>query len=351
MPLTLPSSLFVTHRLSQVGENEFRLSKSLRDALQRGAQTPLPAALTAAQSSPLQDLPRLVEHLDSILHHFLRLDHAVAMIEDMAKAVSERVRSNSDGYLAATLLVPHRDYTARHALHCAIMAVRMSDAQQLDHDASLRLVEAALTMNLGAVDLHNELALQDGPLSTLQRQTLQIHPLTGSAILREAGMRDEHWHQWILLHHEQRDGRGYPFAMRDDAIPPVAHLLHIIDTMAAKLMPRVYRPRLPAPKALGLMYTSMQEPVDRVLAGQLIKIMGLYPPGSFVELKNGERALVVRVGANAAAPLVSRELSPHPLVETSAPPFQIARAISQILDPPTAAQFDTYWRHAPDVPR
>lgn len=344
MPLSLPSSLFVAHRLDQVGENDFRLSKALRDALSRGTRTPLPTALGGPAPSPLQDLPRLAEHLDAILHHFLRLDHAVELIEALATELMARVRANSDGYLAATLLAPHHDYTARHALHCAIMAVRMGDAQQLEPDAAQRLVKAALTMNVGAVELHNELAQQEGPLSTLQRQTLDIHPLTGSALLREAGMRDDSWHQWVQLHHEQRDGHGYPFALRDDAIPPLAHLLHILDTMAAKLMPRIYRARLPAPKAMALMYTSMQEPVDRTLAGHLIKILGLYPPGSFVELKNGERALVVRVGSNAAAPLVARESAPQPLVETSAPPYQIARAVRPALDEQTSARFDAYWR-------
>jgi HD-GYP domain-containing protein (c-di-GMP phosphodiesterase class II) len=349
MQLNLPTSLFVANRFTQSGEDEFRLTARYRDALQAECERkPVLPALEEMAASPLQDIPLLIRHFDPILRNALNINGLEDKIVLLARTLIARVRRNRDGYLATILLQVDRDgSTTRHALYSAIIAIRICDALQASEQDTVSLVCAALTTNVGAVRLHDEMSRQQAAPTTLQRQLIGIHPLTSAAILTEAGVTDERWRQGILLHHEKRDGMGYPFGLSDKDIPVHAHLMHILDIVTAKLMPRSYRERLPIPQALGALYTSRHEPIDVHIAAHLVRILGLYPPGSFVELKNGEIALVVQVGANAAAPLVASLSSASPqLIDTAQPSHRIAHDITVPITQEVVSGFAKYWKLA-----
>ncbi|WP_028535878.1 HD-GYP domain-containing protein [Paludibacterium yongneupense] len=343
--MQLPGSLYIKNRFSQIGEYEFRLESRFREELLLAGQATPPAPLPPASAHPMLDFPLLVQHLNALLRNYLHLEGAAGLTIGLAHSLIERVCKNRDGYLAAALLrVEQSAYTARHALFCAILAIRMGEALEFPTGDIRHLVAASLTMNVGSVGLHDEMNHRRGTPTTMQWQQIKIHPLTSAAILREAGVVDERWHNGVLLHHEKRNGLGYPFGLRDDEIPMHAHLLHVLDIVCARLMPRGYRNRVPAPTALAALYTSKNEPIDITLAAHLIRVLGLYPPGSFVELKNGEVALVVHVGANAAAPHVSLACSdPLQLVDTASGEYRIARAVNFPVDDKTVALYEKCW--------
>ncbi|WP_189535998.1 HD-GYP domain-containing protein [Paludibacterium paludis] len=345
LTLSLPASLFATNRLCMAGPNDFRLSASFRDVLLHGSSAELPVALPAQTASPLHDVPLLLRHLNGVLHHYLRLPHSAQMIRGLADSLISRVNGNPDGYLAAMWLLPSGDYHAtRHALHCAILAVFVVRARGFSPDDARSLVAAALTMNVGAVSLHDELSEREGAPTTFQRQMLDIHPLVSAAILREAGEDDELWYQAVLLHHEKPKGDGYPFHLKGGDVPDHAHILHVLDMATAKLMPRGYRGRLSVKKALTGIYTATDDPLGSEIAALLIKTLGFYPPGSFVELTGGRRALVVRAGSNANHPLVSPEHAPATLLDTGLPAHHVVKAITVAIDANRLSLFEGYWR-------
>jgi hypothetical protein len=46
-------------------------------------------------------------------------------------------------------------------------------------------------------------------------------------------------------------------------------------------------------------------PTDNPVAHALLNLLGLYPPGTFVRLKSGDLALVLRPGVKASTPVVA----------------------------------------------
>jgi len=350
MPLTLPNSLFVANRITKVGDHDFRLSTSFRAALLHGSEVPLPTALALGGHSPIHDLPHLVVHLHRLLHHYLRLGHAQTMVATLADVVIQGVQGNPDGYLAAMWMLPHDGmYTARHALHCAIMAALAGETLDFEAQVTHELVCAALTMNVGAASLHDEMNRQEGPPSTLQRQWLDMHPLVSAAMLRESGIDDGVWHHAVLFHHERTDHGGYPFHLGSDDLPEHARLLRLLDSLNAKLMPRDYRARMSVKKALGGTYGSQNEALESQLAAILIKRIGFYPPGSFVELSNGERALVVQPSLNAGEPRVVVEHGSREVIETGGTGLSVIKSIPVAIDAARAARFADFWRNSHSV--
>jgi HD-GYP domain-containing protein (c-di-GMP phosphodiesterase class II) len=349
MPIVLPESLFIQNRIVQTDEGYFRLSKRFRDSMSTGRRSVLKNQLLSAQPSPLLDIPLLVRYLDEVLHHILQLANAKDLIDAFAIKLINRVKGNRDGYLAACLLQKDQKYyTTRHALCCAILATLLSEMQKLSNGETLSLVKAALTMNVGAIELHDELSRDERlQLTSMQQQMIKIHPLVSAAILREIGVEDDDWYQGVLLHHEKRNGRGYPFALDGKAIPLQAHALHAIDMAAAQILPGRNRTRQPIPQALSSLYTSREEPIDFTIASQLIRILGLYPPGSFVELNSGEIALVIRAGANSNAPIVAlHHTPPTMLIDSGEEAFRVSRSVGSPLEQPLH-DFSRYWVNTP----
>jgi HD-GYP domain-containing protein (c-di-GMP phosphodiesterase class II) len=68
----------------------------------------------------------------------------------------------------------------------------------------------------------------------------------------------------------------------------------LADMYSAMITPRSYRQPVMAHNALKNIFTKRGEAVDNQLTQLLIREVGLYPPGSFVKLVNGDTAIVIK---------------------------------------------------------
>ena len=96
----------------------------------------------------------------------------------------------------------------------------------------------------------------------------------------------------------------------------LARLLMRIDQFAARLSPRIARRAQAGAQAARAIFLDEKRQQDEAGAA-LIKAVGLYPPGTFVRLANGEEGMVVKRGTSATEPLVAALLgkSGNPLTE------------------------------------
>jgi HD-GYP domain-containing protein (c-di-GMP phosphodiesterase class II) len=170
-------------------------------------------------------------------------------------------------------------------------------------------VKAALTMNLGMLELQERLSNQARLPDPTQRRAIHAHPLTSMQMLKNSGIADDEWLQAVAQHHEQPNGGGYPTATT--RITDMANALRVIDVYTAKLAGRSGRDALPPERALrDLMVVERGNPFAIALGAEF----GRHPPGSLVRLHSGEVGVVVRRGEDTAAlrvaVLVSRRGEP-----------------------------------------
>jgi hypothetical protein len=236
-------------------------------------------------------------------------------------------------YLLMQLATTSRaGYSASHALVCAALCHIVADALDLPLEERDTLGYAALTMNLAMTAVQDRLAHQSGPPTVEQREVIDRHANQGADELEQLGVRDAVWRD-VVRHHHQPAARkttllAMPVAMR------LAHVLRTVDRYAAMVSPRASRPG-----------RSVLESVRTIVGGQryqdevgfaLVRTVGLCPPGNFVELDNGEIAVVVRRSATPNKPVVavlrradgsvSRELRLHRLEDG---PPQVRQALSR----------------------
>lgn len=216
-----------------------------------------------------------------------------------------------DPVLGAVHLMDNDSCSPHQDLHVAILAGMIARVMDIAEDERLSIVAAALTHDLGIIDMQKELHKQSTPLSEAQWTEIRQHPARSVAKLRALGVTDEVWLEAVLHHHERLDGSGYPDGLREAAISIPARLIGIADIYCAMIKPRAYREPYLAKHALRDIFLKQAGHIDVNLAKIFIKELGVYPPGTFVKLHNSEVAVVTHRGQNGSCPIAYAVIGPR----------------------------------------
>ena len=186
------------------------------------------------------------------------------------------------------------------ALHTSALCWVLASRLDWSTERITSLMGAALTMNLGMLELQGMLASRGDAPTPQERDAIRAHPLESARLLREAGLDDAEWLLTVEQHHERPGGGGYPTGMAEPT--EMSQLLRFVDIFVAKHSRRTGRTPVPAHQAArDLFLEANGDPMVRLL----IKELGIYPPGCYVKLANGETGVVTRVGEMANKPTVA----------------------------------------------
>lgn len=191
------------------------------------------------------------------------------------------------------------NHSMRTAFICSIVAREqgMSDAERVT------LVSAALTMNIAMLEMQEKLHYrQDAPLTDAQRAIIQSHPTKGREYLDTFGVKNQDWLRAVAEHHEIAGGKGYPGKLA--TVFPLAEIIQHADTYCAMTRPRAQRKALQANKAAYKLFVAARTATSST-PGIIVKLLGMFPPGTMVKLANGDTAVVLRRGETPKAPKVA----------------------------------------------
>ena len=251
----------------------------------------------------------VIDELDVLLRDIRSEPDFRGQIESLARLIQQQARRSPDTALAAIILTDQRRYPIIHSIHVAVLVELVAARLEWLPDRRISLICAALTQNLAMIDLQMTLCTQRIAPSLAQRTEIQRHPKLAHEMLIEAGVTDPRWLRAVLEHHEAVGGGGYPFGI---VMPSEeALLIQTADVFAAKVSPRAARKPVTPQEAARTLYLASGDGERNPYVAVLIKEIGIFPPGTFVRLANGETGLVTRRGPNANTPEVLSLISPH----------------------------------------
>ncbi|WP_405750371.1 HD-GYP domain-containing protein [Streptomyces sp. NBC_00012] len=108
---------------------------------------------------------------------------------------------------------------------------------------------AGILHDVGKLGVPTRVLRKDGPLTSEERQVIELHPEYGHEIVRGIGFLGEA-RAAILHHHERLDGSGYPYGLSGREIPEFARVVAVADAFDAMTSTRSYRRGRPVPAAL-----------------------------------------------------------------------------------------------------
>jgi HD-GYP domain-containing protein (c-di-GMP phosphodiesterase class II) len=227
-----------------------------------------------------------------------RLEHAA----DEMLALAARDTDMALYLLVQTAGQDVNQYSAHHAMLCAIVCELAARWLAWTEDERRSLTRAALSMNLSMSATQDALARQIGALSAAQRRQVNEHAHDSAALLTGAGVKDWLWLDAVRLHHREfeADPAGVPPAPAER----LANLLHRVDVYTAKLSLRSSR-NASSPAIAARDACLNAHGVPDAVGATMLRVLGLYPPGTYVLLASGEVAVVVKRGAKAHTPSVA----------------------------------------------
>ncbi len=228
-------------------------------------------------------------------------DRADRLINDL-QSLCDRA---PDAALGSIHLFKDAHYSVCHPLHSAILCELIGKRISFDDARRKSVIGAALTQNVAMSELQDRLRRQRETVTATQRTAINAHPEGSVDMLRRAGIDDSVWLAAVAQHHERMDGSGYPQQLSGEAIAYEARLLAVTDRYTAMVSEREYRTAFPAKTALRHFFDANQQQFDAQFGVMLIKELGIYPPGSWVRLANGEIGIVLKRTANATQPKVA----------------------------------------------
>jgi hypothetical protein len=160
----------------------------------------------------------------------------------------------------------------------------------------------------------------------------------------------------LAQHHEHADGSGFPRRLAGEQIALAARIVAIVNRFDNLCNPGSRAHALTPHEAVSMLFAQGRSRYDAALLASFIRMMGVYPAGSLVQLTDDRYAMVM--GVNSSRPLKPRVLvhdARHPGADTqwvdleqerqlgirrSLPANKLPAAALQALDPrPRVAYF------------
>jgi putative nucleotidyltransferase with HDIG domain len=127
----------------------------------------------------------------------------------------------------------------RHSQTVGRYAMQLAGKLGMSPDDVKRVRLAGLLHDVGKIGISSAMLSKPGPFNSAEWEHMHHHPEIGAEIARNAELLDAA--QWILEHHEQLDGGGYPRGLSGDEISIEARILAISDAYEAMTNDRPYR--------------------------------------------------------------------------------------------------------------
>lgn len=210
------------------------------------------------------------------------------------------------------------DVLYHHSLNISMICMLMAKELGWTREEIELIGIGCLFHDIGKLKVPSTIINKVVPLSTPEENLVKQHPLMSLNFLKLADSFPEEAKPMIANHHEYLDGSGSPKGIKEQELDKFSQLICVVNEYD-NLCNGNLRVKAKTPSvALGLLYKNYKTKLNKEYTEKLIKMLGVYPPGSIVELSSGQFGMVMSVNLNdilhpsiiAYDPLVPKEQAP-----------------------------------------
>jgi putative nucleotidyltransferase with HDIG domain len=194
---------------------------------------------------------------------------------------------NPDALLWMSKIRSQDEYTAEHCLNVCILAIAFGRHLGMSEADLEKLGLCGLLHDVGKMRVQPEVLHKPASLNEKELAAMRAHATHGRNLLMSSPGIPNSTIDVAYSHHEKVDGSGYPRGLKSSGISELAKIISIVDAYDAMTADRCYSPSIPSTEALKIIFKDRGTHFDDRLALEFIKSVGLYPPGTLVELVNG----------------------------------------------------------------
>ena len=243
----------------------------------------------------------------------LRPEDARRLTEALTAAMLDKLLVDSD--IGIRLVnVAGADRSAAHALNVAVISLLIGRTLGLQGDELHDLGVGALLHDVGKIDLAERLRHADDGLNWVDMAAYREHVVRGVAHGKRMALAPGAL-SVLAQHHEHADGSGFPQQLSVDRMSLASRIVAIVNRYDNLCNPPARNPALTPHEAVATLFAQGRTRFDAAVLGTFIRMTGVYPAGSLVQLTDDRYAMVV--GINSSRPLKPRVLVHDPRVPKS----------------------------------
>ena len=310
-----------------------------------------------------------IEQLRTIRANIEQVEQKFIKVTDTIKNINKQIQSNPEAAVKETNAVVKQmvdtmlsggdimlhaiseklgEEAYFHSLNVSVLSLMLGKAADLSADEIQEIGLGAVLHDIGKTDLPYKIVTKTDPLTKAEHALMETHCELGMKQAAKLKLSRDAF-SIICQHHECVDGSGYPLKLSGDAISVAARVVSIANTYDNLCNPINIANAITPSEALSQMFALKRAKFDDRLLMLFIKRLGVYPPGSLIQLSNELIGLVVSVNSEQplrpnvmvydptipkdAALIISLESESDLKVAKSIRPVQLSRQVHQYLNP------------------
>ena len=197
------------------------------------------------------------------------------------------------------------DRAAGHALNVSVISILIGRTLGMSEPELVDLGMGALMHDVGKQEVPDRFRHHDESFSASEVNAYRDHVSKGVSLGLRMGLSAGAM-SVLAQHHEQIDGNGFPLRLTADRMTTSSRLVALVNRYDNLCNPQARGLALTPHEAVSVLFAQGRSRFDATALNAFIRMMGVYPAGSLVQLTDGRFAMVV--GANSSRPLKPRVL-------------------------------------------
>lgn len=195
------------------------------------------------------------------------------------------------------------DKLALHPVNVSVLALLLGKQLGLSATELIDLGLAAFFHDIGKSEIPDRVRWLEDSFSAHEHKAYQEHVGHGVILGKRLALPAAALIA-IAQHHEMADGSGFPKRITGESMSPLSKILALVNRYDGLCNPSRPTAAMTPHDALALIFAQYRSRFDPHVLRTFIRMMGVYPPGSVVQLNDERYATVVSV--NSARPLKPR---------------------------------------------
>ena len=236
-----------------------------------------------------------VNNLDDVFTRFLnRSELRISELTDIVKELIAYLRSHKRFILSLPFAEESgADYLPSTCVKTALLSLAIGDFLKLPPHKLIELGLSGILHKVGMLKIPKTIWLSENTLSDQEKKTIFAHPVIGFKVLRTYSFPMPVCLA-VLEHAEKVDGSGYPRKLTGDKISLYGKIVSVACAYNGAVSKRPWKNEIDGHTGIMDMLKEIGRHYDERILRALVYTLSIYPLGTYVELSNNAKGVVVR---------------------------------------------------------
>lgn len=220
---------------------------------------------------------------------------SVQEVGEFAETFSGYFLQDTDSALHLMRNASHDEGIYHHAMNVTVLAMMLGKEVGISAEEMKILCHGALLHDIGKSRIDKKVVLKEKGFTKSELDFLRLHPKYGVEMLAQLQDIPKIALMIVYQHHEHWDGSGYPQGIAGANIHLLSRIVSIANAYDNHCNKRNAADCMTPFEALAHMFSVQKALFDQKLLASFIRCLGIYPPGTVVQLNNDAIGMVISV--------------------------------------------------------